>query len=112
MTVTDPPRTSPGEVRFRTERFDDPVLGLSVRTFIDHADPVIWITGPLLRNGIIAAGDHPFAVWRGCCPCGDNRCPVNPLGGTVKIFGANRMVLYRITGHDAINDRYSAEWPD
>jgi hypothetical protein len=73
---------------------------------IDHADPRILISAPLLIE--IAEGSSPWAS-----------VSVEPLPREgyvrprlLKIHGVNRTVIYRITEYVPRVHGYIAEWPD
>ena len=82
----------PGLV-LRTDRLRDP-LGLKV--FVELAGPRILILAEvvyLLRK----SAAHPA---------------ISLDGDVLTIDGANRRVVYRITGKDPVRYAFAAEWPD
>ena len=65
-----------------------------------HAEPTARFAGVLLRR--TATGEaRPFTE--------TDRVEI---GGIIRIWARDRNLVYRITGHDAVTDIYTGEWPD
>lgn len=81
---------------------------------IDRADPRILISGELFEGWHDQDDSHMVALRCTCenCPDSDDDMVHCPIGDVVTLHGANRTVIYRITGYLPHVGCYVAEWPD
>jgi hypothetical protein len=98
--MTPPSDLPAGECILTTLCGDD---GQPTGLYIVRADPRILISEELLDLIVDAPAPGVWLDLAGCTTYDD---------GLLKIHGANRTVIYRITGYEPSVHGYIAEWPD